>query len=101
MSDDVRVPIKAWLRGSTFRILVKHAEQRHMTVGQVLVLLAEQATRERTPTGRRPYTRMTPELLNRIVELRGQGKTTYQIGAAVNVPQASVHRHLKKLGLNR
>lgn len=41
MSDEPSVPIKTWLRPSTYRQFVAHAAQRRITVGELLSRLAD------------------------------------------------------------
>lgn len=101
-TDDVRVPIKAWLRGPTFRVLVKLAEHRRQTVGEVLVMLADEAAKQlggETPR-RRPRSTITPDQLNDIIKLWKAGLSTYQIASTTGIPQSTVHRRLTSLNLN-
>lgn len=98
-TDEVRVPIKAWLPGSTYRALRQIADQMHTDVGQLLVLLAQQSVHQRTNTGRKAYVRMTPQRLNRMVEMWKAGHHYTAIARELGCSQSSVYQHLKRLAL--
>jgi DNA invertase Pin-like site-specific DNA recombinase len=90
--DDVRVPVKAWLRGPTFLSLERAAAERRTTVGDLLSVLADRAI-EKRPAGR-VYVRVTDEMRSAIAELHAQGLGTTAIARRVGCSVASVYNHL-------
>lgn len=94
-ADDIRVPIKTWLRGPTFRRLEHIAAKRRATIGDLLAELADRAVE---PSKKRPrvYVHITPEMRDQIAALAAEGLGTSAIARAVGCSVASVYNHLPK-----
>lgn len=96
---EYRVPVKSWLKATTYRTLSDYAKAHDIPdVGTLLEQLAERSVTPR-PTTRRTWIRMTPERLDELVKLHGEGMTTIAIAARIGVSPASVYNHGRRLGL--
>lgn len=96
--DDIRVPIKAWLRGPTFRRLEHIAAKRRATIGDLLAELADRAVEPVEPTKERAraYVHITTEMRDQIAALDAVGLGASAIARAVGCSVASVYNHLPK-----
>ena len=104
MSDEIRVPVKVWLRGVTYRALA--ARNPNGEVGQLLEAIADRVvegrprrSRKGAPRGRADRTRMTDDELAIATRLHADGKTDNEIARDLGRSQAAVSRRLRTLGL--
>lgn len=94
--SDIRVPIKTWLRGPTYRRLSAIARAYNFKdVGSLLEHLAERAIAPTPTPTRRTYVRVTPELLARIHQLHSTGSTNADIATELGMSVSSVKNHLR------
>jgi DNA invertase Pin-like site-specific DNA recombinase len=97
--SDVRVPVKAWLRGPTYRKLDKVAKQRGFAdVGSLLEQLAERALTPQRVKPKRVRTLMTDERIARMKQLKAENWKQHAIAKELGVSDATVSVYLNHGG---
>jgi hypothetical protein len=94
---EIRVPVKAWLRGTTYRALTEVAKQQGAAdVGALLEAMAERALIPKPSSERntRRWKRVTPDMVDRMRELHAAGWFQRHIARELGVSDASVSRFL-------
>lgn len=91
---EFEVEAKTWLRPTTYRALHEHAQQAGVSVGYILARLADQAVAPRAQGHpRRPYRRMTPQLIERAGVLYRDGMLWREIADELGVSTSSLANH--------
>lgn len=88
------VEAKTWLRPSTYRALHRHAQETGTSVGYLLARIADKAVEpKQQQVPRRPYQRMTPQLIERAAALYRSGMLWREIAQELGVSTSSLANH--------
>lgn len=109
VEDSPCILVRCDLRPSTYQALARFAKENGTTVGAVLSVLADRAVTgvpkrapepAEPPAPRRPPTRITDELDDRIRMLNASGLSDNKIAAQVGLAQTTVSKRRALMGLN-
>lgn len=94
-SNDFRVPVKTWIKASTYRVLLDAAREHHVPdVGTLLERLAERSVTTTARTSRR-WVRMTDERILQMHKLLAAGKSKTDIARALGVSPSTISNYTK------
>lgn len=102
MRDDPCVPVRTWLRPSTYRELTGHARRRGMNLDVLLSKLADASLHpvdwpgdQTVKPTRKPRRVLTADELEQAQAMRGAGETLAAIAERFDISVASASRNTK------